>query len=387
MAFGLSATGYFGSKVRKYALSQRQTDFYQEGRREGMVQIVICQKKILHIFTSLFILVIMFFFYFYFLGQQIAGVYSVQDMQVEFGDEVIPFMGLFNGCYQVHSSSVGNDRLIYRQVGFEDQGGKFGYCDDVDDGEGGWTFYIGDLRNPCDEWLIRSWGTETFDVLEATASKWYTADGLPMDYLEANEVENVASGCGKSMFEATSDSCETVNLADSENAEESTFFGSLKVDENFASRETIPHALSHPVYYDLTSGEERTDFSLALFTGRRWVITDSARISGLRDIANLTVEDLEDFFYRQDGFSVLNQDADWVEYISEVVEVANDEGTPLRLQWYFPRLETNATLNFPSADLARPIDPVFVCVFCNALTNPCFHEGLCNGTSVNCGTK
>jgi hypothetical protein len=392
LAFRLGGSGYFGRHVKACTEDISQAEFHQDEKTYPAGRKGFDIKTHAHVLGAFSVMVIMLSWYSYFFIQQDAGVYSIQDIYVEFGDETLPYLGLFNGCYTASETGEKyNRRLVYEQAGFENDGGKFGFCNDLE-GSGGWTFFDGVSGDPCDEYIVRSGPTNTFDLLEAATTQWYTKGGLPLEYREMSEILETSRSlvCGMSMLDATRDSCEELELEGKLDALQGTsmsrYFEKIPVD-SIETDAFVDATLSHPIYVGKSSSE------VILFTGRRWVLTMTHEIVGLKNyLANTSkIDGLKNhstFFYNDKGFRAIEQENRWVLLVSEVVESGTDRGTPLGLQWYYPRYEeyeeNAANYNFPSADLTRPEDAVFGCARCTTESNPCYFEGECHDETGTC---
>jgi len=397
LAFSLSLKGYFGESMKKLTEDVRDVEFHLDStnNQSSSATLITKLKNSAHIMIAFAVLVWMLIAFSIFAVQQIEGVYSEQDIKIEFGDEVLPFLGLFNGCYKASDANEdASGRLLYEQVGFAN-GGKFGFCSDFGDGDGGWAFFIGEMGDICEKYIARSGETSTFSLLEAAKTKWYTSDDLPLDYLEITEIKTATSECGQSMFKTSIDTCPSILGFDSLPMSRLLPLNSDSIE----SRSILDASISHPIYY--YGAAEVGSFDLIFFTGRRWIRTQSARIPALGNETSLN--ETQNFFFVHDGLFNLtdNLRRSWdggvelVTAVSEIVDAARDQGSPLGLQWYFPRYETTDDTNegdswrylqrnFPLADLARPIETVLTCLHCNDETNPCHYDGECDNESGIC---
>ncbi|CAJ1968799.1 unnamed protein product [Cylindrotheca closterium] len=402
LAFGLALKGYFGQSTKSLAKDVCDAEFHRNSKKDQNIDhtLVTKLKNSAHIMMAFAVLVVILFSFTFLSIAQNRGMFSEQDIQIEFGDELLPFLGLFNGCYKASESSneQPSGRLVYEQVGYAN-GGKFGFCSDFGGGDGGWAFFIGEVGDICETFIVRSGETSTFSLLEAATTKWYTSEDLPLDYLEITEIKNPSSECGQSMLRKTIDACPAI-----------LDFDSIPMSrlpqriDNMESRSILDASVSHPIYY--YNRIEARSFDLLFFTGRRWLRTNSEHISTLAG-NETSLSDIHDFFFVKDGLFTLINDLRtspdsqtlWVSAMSGIVDVKRDQGSALGLQWYLPRYETADETsegdnsrgylqrNFPSADLTRPIDTVMTCLYCNKETNPCRYEGVCDNDSGICNCK
>lgn len=170
LAFSLSQLGYFGIKCEQATKHISEVKFQQDNRNQ-------CDKnttnfnrawfnKHAHVIGVFGILSFLIGLFFFVLISQNNGDFSAQVIKMKVNEGDVPFAALFRGCYQVKKSGETYDRrLIYQQIGFEDSGGKFGFCSDIDDrGEKAWTFMHGAEADPCIDFLSRTEGKRLLDA-------------------------------------------------------------------------------------------------------------------------------------------------------------------------------------------------------------------------------
>ncbi|CAJ1933930.1 unnamed protein product [Cylindrotheca closterium] len=197
-----------------------------------------------------------------------------------------------------------------------------------------------------------------------------------------NGMDNPLQECGRAVFETSREEvCGRIEgLAE----------GSLEilpVDDLLHNRDFFDATTARPIYYSKTPNTRTNATDLVFFTGHRWVLTDSNQLFGLNTTrAGITTVDvLQDFFYRdQVRFQSTRQIGEWVSLVSERVEISSDEGSPLGLLWFYPRYEESPLIDFPAADIARPVTAPFPCGFCDDDSNPCLYEGKCNTDTGFC---
>ena len=118
--------------------------FHRGGNKRSSNWIAEKVKKDSHIISAFAFVLVGLAVFIVLAIKQNNGEYIEHDILVEFGDEVLPFLGLFNGCYRKSESNKQiSRRVVYEQVGYP-EGGKFGFCSDFGEGDGGWIFFIGD---------------------------------------------------------------------------------------------------------------------------------------------------------------------------------------------------------------------------------------------------
>lgn len=386
LAFVLGAQGYFGSGVKQFVKSINEAKFLREeptssspfadvrkyANVAGVFAVLIAMAAV---FTNLAI-------------RQDEGNFSIPHISVEFGDEVLSYLGLFNGFYEAHEmGGQFHRRLVYQQVGVDDgHSGKLGYCLDLGDEESseGWVFFV-DSDDPCANHIARSEATNTFDVLEAGDMQWYTKDGLPLDYFEVTRLFSSSQNYWFGSYIRWNRTCEEVDLSgsftDLTGARSQKFF---KLPVDIDESQMLDATLAHPIYLGESSLEA------VLFTGRRWVLIDGNKIPNLkvyRTGASWDMVGVREFFYDKREFNPTEQTDGWVLLVSEIVEAATDSGTPLGLQWFNPRYELDSTYNVPFADLTRPQAAKMGCARCDENSYPCAHQGTCSDGICTCANR
>jgi len=381
LAFSLGGKGYFGLSAQRIIQDIMQARFLRDSKPNK------CRRKS-HVIGIFAVLAVMVGIFSNPAIQQDEGVFAIEAVTAEFGDEVISFLGLFNGCYRARKEGPSlNRRLIYEQIGSEVDGGKFGYCDNLEDGSSeGWVFFQGvSLEDACEEYLLRSDNTNTFDLLDAAATQWYTKEGQLVDYLQVSQLpkDSVSRNfpeCGLDIFNQTIDSCDLLDVPkrfDGLQDIGSLIFEKIEVSSAQAG-DHFDATRSHPIYLGQSSSE------IILFTGRRWVLTTAEQIgdelSSFRDDSTWNQSAVLDYFYKQD-FRTIEQtqreEHPWVLAVSDIVDTTTDTGTPLALQWYNVRYDSNTNQSFPFADLTRPQEATLGCARCDDDLVRCEHGGKC----------
>ncbi|KAL3935441.1 MAG: hypothetical protein SGBAC_009038 [Bacillariaceae sp.] len=415
VAFDLGSKGYFGRYVKRATEAVSEATFHRERDHawiNRVMHIIIALGVLISTMTGLGII-----FY-----RQDSNFLSIREVQVTFDDEIAPFLGLYSGCYTAVDNSklreLGDRRLFYAQDGYP-QGGKFGFCSSFETGESGWTFFVGEFRDPCESYLIRSEDTVTFSAVAAgNTLEWFTVgdEEEPIGNIEINEVTNRADDCGHTYFEASFEACPVIQALGSLSLQK--LIGTNVSDPESVSqielvrnRGVLDAAVSHAIYYgesDLSPG----GYDLIFFGGRRWIWTTTDNIPGL---ANATSPSkIRDYFYSPaegsaTGLSRLLESLlagkghRWVRFLSEAVDA--DTESPLGLEWFHPLYSDEAVsddggessaysnfiqkLAFPPADMSRLLDSAYVpsCQFCDLLKNPCFFEGVCDEQTGVCDCR
>mmetsp|Transcript_30866 Transcript_30866/g.74143 ORF Transcript_30866/g.74143 Transcript_30866/m.74143 type:complete len:720 (+) Transcript_30866:376-2535(+) len=406
IAFSLGSKGYFGRFVKRACENVREATFHREKKHQAWI------KRVLHIIIAVSVLIATFTGLMFIFARQDSNFLSVREIKVQFDDGIVPFLGLFSGCYTaVENWELGNRRLFYAQDGFP-QGGKFGFCSNFPYGESGWTFFVGEFRNPCESYLLRSGDTVTFSVLEAVeTSEWFTAgeEAEPIGNLEITEMKNRVDDCGQTYLEASFEACPMIQALGSLSLHK--LIGTNVSDtvsanqiEQIRERGVLNAAMSHAIYYgesEMTADVYESEatvgvYDLIFFTGRRWVWTTTDHIPELGNFTSPS--EITDYFYSPtegsaSGLfrlleSLLTDDVErgdverenkWVLFMSESVDA--DTASPLGLDWYRPvysdddadeesaHFKINQKLAFPPP--FRPLDKEEfpTCQFCDFSKN------------------
>ncbi|CAJ1969080.1 unnamed protein product [Cylindrotheca closterium] len=378
LAFRLAGIGYFGITTRDCVNTISEAEFSKDEKDTGVVGVAFSPswfKKYAHILGVFFIFIAMVSSFIFYAAQQYDGEYLTSTVRVEFGDETLPFLGIFNGCYTARSDGTIAERLVYEQMGRSTMQGKLAYCSGLDDGS--WVFFHeGD--DPCNNPIASSGSTKTFDVLETAESQWYTNTGLPLEYLQIYKIDETDTCGSRDLLDATRDTCLTIEF---ELEGQSSTFQKHQLSASDGG-EALDAMRSHPIYVSANGSNPE----VVIFTGRRWVLANSSNLGSWENTTALLDATGNEEFYSD----LLEANDEWILSVSEPVDRVNDQGTPLGLQWYFPRDindESNTTIdfNFRISDLTRPVD--LACTSCNSKTNPCLYEGLCRDTTGECECK
>jgi hypothetical protein len=116
-------------------------------------------------------------------------------------------------------------------------------------------------------------------------------------------------------------------------------------------------------------------------------------LSSSRDDLRWNQAAVLDYFYNQ-GFPAIEQieqieqeSREWVLAVSDIVDTTTDPGTPLALQWYNVRYESNMDRSFPFADLTRPHEAKLGCARCDDDLVRCANEGVCVDGVCECRNR
>jgi len=305
-------------------------------------------------------------------SKQWSNQYLCKRIQVEMSDEQFASLGPLNGFYDLVQSSRNDDRVTYEQQGrtlAKEARGRIGFCKNDE----AW------VNGPCDNWLVRSIQTKTFDLEDTRAMPWQLQSGRQLEYIriscfDHSFVSEIGYEAGNDANDfGFSDVCRYI-VTDSSTAGfqdiSSQNFGILESEDNPSAK---IHVYEHHVYIN-----ENRDY-IMVFLGVRWVLGSTEQFLLQNDGDDTS---LSGVFGRDDGIDWLGISG-WIDYISEPVDTNTDTGTPLDLQWYHSKHPYLG--GFPGPDLDQRVNVIFRCGVCNSETNPCFNEGLCSeGGSCSC---
>mmetsp|Transcript_4093 Transcript_4093/g.9513 ORF Transcript_4093/g.9513 Transcript_4093/m.9513 type:complete len:1082 (-) Transcript_4093:117-3362(-) len=383
LAFELSKLGYFG-KGSQLASKRIVEARFQQDNRNKVDGNRSWFRKYAHVFGVFAVLAGVFASFLYVLISQNNGNFSVQEVTLEMADGTIPFSALFNGCYRASQSDERrfiNRRIVYEQVGFEKEGGKFAYCDDVNGtDEKAWTFSLGEDFDPCVDFLVRSETTTTYNILEAGENQWFGRRGLSLDNIRLSRVLS-SSECGGFDSDFQNEGCEQLDIDGyigiAQNKKRSSSFTKTSIDVTKANVLTY-QALTHPIYVGENSTTEAYD--LIFFTGQNWVLTHPIEVDMARE--SETPISIQDYILNDDGFlstlELIVEDGKHVDLVSEIGRSLEAYETPLGKRWF--RMmdgEEDLGFNYPTPDQTRPVEVSLSCGTCNDASNPCFFDGIC----------
>jgi Leucine-rich repeat (LRR) protein len=262
----------------------------------------------------------------------------------------------------------------------------FAFCNDVE-GSPGWTFSAGTDRNPCINPEVISGDTITYELYDAGKENWYASSThIPLEFLQISKVKDLREECGRGMFEKLKDACdqlEPVGALSVMSQFRSESYNKLLLDSG--TKLFLDEAHAHPIYIHNHEEGNHTVFDLIVFTGRRWVLTDTDHIDELHDMSIQDLLDLKgvtEFFQKPKNIhTIAESEQHWVRLLSDIVPHATDSGTPIDLKWYEPEYNRELKYSFPSPRLI-PEDIMFECKRCNNSTSKCRNDGVCSANGI-----
>lgn len=386
LAFSLSQLGYFGEQCQRASKCISEAQFQLDGRNK--VDESSWNRswfyKYAHVLGVFGILAALLAVFFIVLINQTTGSFAAQVIKLEVAEGTVPFAAVFNGCYEADLQGPRYERrLSYMQRGFEESGGKFGFCGDIG-GEQAWTFSLGSASDPCDDWFGRSSPTTTYSILDlADNTQWFSDNDVLLGSLQISRVLNPSSECEGIAIDQPEEICEKLNLEGAIDANQevslSTFFNKTFVNSTRATAFTF-QALTYPIYVGSTSTPQ--NFSLVFFTGQCWVLTDVLKSKTAGN--GLSMQEYMD--NEPEFLSILNSTiylGSNVSLVTGSVLSTSNVHTPLGLRWFSMReQDPRLSYNYPSADESRPAQMTVECGTCNNSTNPCRYGGFCRANQT-----
>lgn len=218
--------------------------------------------------------------------------------------------------------------------------------------------------------------------MDANGDQWLLRDGTPISKFQLVEVgpDRFESECGDVWHSQgkAEELCPSLTM----DASLTGFVESYDWSKNFdvlTERDQIVTYYQHPVF--LGQFSESEGYEAIFFTGRRWVLSSAFRLLG-NNATSLPA--FIDRFRSNEPWllSLTATTARPYVFVSEAVAQATDQGTPLGLRWYTAQYVDG--VDFSIADISRPSDALLRCGDCDAETNPCRYEGICNAGTCEC---
>ena len=333
LAFGLSNRGYFGLNIKKEATRVKQTFYFYSTETEQRAY-----KSYYHSALLAIVLVAMYIGFFITWIKQVRGMdyytcdTNLGSIHVEFGDGVVPSLGLFSGFYELSKKQTIGSRVGYQH--FDIPQAKFGYCDQ----NSVWTFFYDDedKDDPCISVLARSSETISYDIMTIEPSTWFSMDDVPLDYIQILCSDVAPAPACHGTFSDDGEWCPSL-LVPSD-----LLIGfSPKTSRQFEALDDEIEFNKHPVYQGVSTDGQ---LDLILYTGRRWVLTDTTKLN-ISDPSELS------------GFFDSSQfPKDAIPFVSDAVSAASDTCSPANLAWHYastPRKRKKAAMR--SSNFQRPI--------------------------------
>ncbi|CAB9527771.1 Inherit from bactNOG: outer membrane autotransporter barrel [Seminavis robusta] len=401
LAFFLSQQGFAGRDNQQQAELIENTTYTIKGAKSK-------RKYLLRIVLLLVILLFMLVGWGVVVHQQNSARYLCKVLHIQFSDDLVPALGAFGGLYdlQLPSRSLFPHQVVYVE---KRSGGraKFGYCKKLE----AWTFAFDESKNidPCD-WQVKSPPTITYN-LESTASlQWVVrkaAGKAPLQFFSMAcydcQNQNSEDVCGgRGVCVDNSCQCDTKSYGLRCEFEQpcltleldvlsGTFAGTREWSSHFeaatlpsldgnnaASTGATTQVYDRPVYISET---REGFFDIVMFTGRRWVVTESKWLALGNSSGDLADPKLRLTRYLSEFHAHFSEYE--VAFISEAVDVdtPKDAATPVGIKW-FKAVVHGGQKGMQASDSNRPLDAVLLCSICEDSTNPCLYDSVCtiNGT-------
>ncbi len=170
VVFALASEGFLGRLLKKETKRLSKKSYYvshEHANSSSAMKVSIAYFVVLCVsfYTGLGIISM----------KQKSEHYRCQLIFSQFDDEILPMLGTFTGLFSIHSKKFFY-RASYRGVDFKDweRGPLLAYCDK----EKRWTLSLTKYGaskeewNPCDNWLVASSESTSFDLISTTSSPW-----------------------------------------------------------------------------------------------------------------------------------------------------------------------------------------------------------------------
>lgn len=322
------------------------------------------------------------------------GNYLPNSIIVQLDDKTRPDLGTYSGLYFL-GKTKGLDLFTKRAKYFGQRGEAiFGYCKK----ESRWTLSFGG-ENPCEDILIKSPMTESYDILRSLGSEnaWLVSEAsdasrfFPMEDFSMT-IGCISDGdCGEGKGVCRQDRCVCNEgfygfRCDFGVSPEQTCTN-LEVDEQtgifrgsreFADKFELLRGpdgkfvivYEHPVYTSEEASGGALD--LLLFTGLRWALVHTA--SSFPNAEVNSKEALAKYFLDNPRF-LATESLGNIEFLSEPVRfnTPSDTATPNGKRWDMVRAGTMDTTEYTGDSEA-----VLLCALCNNSTNPCQNGNSCS---------
>lgn len=372
-AFYLSDLGFFGSRNQAEARLISNTRYLVPQRHSPVFQVTLMVGILLAILSGWAVV----------LSRQFSGFFATNTLIVQFDDELRPELGAYTGTYTM---KVRAGRQPAQRFWFvEDQHGEgmFAYCGQTRS----WSFIVGE-EHPCDDPLVESTPTTTFDIVESGIEPWFalrpdTSYAVQMDQFTLSPVCVTTGDCGGDVTCGRNNQCECpperfgtrcefrwIDICPEIQIDPrlTSRFGAIReIATTFfllrTQRGVNVELFQRPVFMNNDTGD------LILYLGLRWGVTNIDRLVGLN---NTDVGE----FLMSDSFRPL-RDLSGLDLLSEPMRffTPQDNELPVGISWF-------TVINregLARADLdADNEGSELICAVCNDKTNKCRYDNLCN---------
>mmetsp|Transcript_9595 Transcript_9595/g.27342 ORF Transcript_9595/g.27342 Transcript_9595/m.27342 type:complete len:852 (+) Transcript_9595:87-2642(+) len=357
--------------------------------------------------------------------QQYMGHFLCKSILVQFGDAYHATLPTYSGVYVQDGYRYLDGRKVYVSRDFSgDKASYFRYCKD----HKAWVYQTMEFSDAasvtdfCDDYLMRSKKTESFDITDVKSSDWnirtLDSDNLQLTDLEYT-VEFMYFECNDCSSKTCMGRCGDNNRCicdDDHFGERCELTGPcprIKLDSR-SPPFTVSNFLLSDQYSLLTSPNEDGDekpvkvhyrpvyvadvgggyFDVMLFNGRRWMIYEvgggSINVESgdiLSGDSSDGIQSLDDIVEQvtADQFHLLF--VNWTqspEYLSASADLATPSNSvsPTGKAWF--HRGGNDAQGF---DLGESFEGHFLCEVCNPLSNACFNGGDCINGTCECYTS
>ncbi|CAJ1955621.1 unnamed protein product [Cylindrotheca closterium] len=199
LVFRLGMLGYFGGGMKNITIDIKHGDFVRQ-KIDDKGCFVRFLKKSLHRIVTYACLAIVLIMFYILSRDQIEGRYTVKNILVEINDDSVGGLSsALSGSYVAMERDLFNRRLKYVQDTAGRRSGQIMYCDEREDGRGGWVLLVTEdgspgSVDPCLDFTFTSESTLSYDVL--TIGDWYSSlcEETTVDTLNIKEAYDCSDG-------------------------------------------------------------------------------------------------------------------------------------------------------------------------------------------------
>ena len=402
IAFSVASRGFITSSIQKEC--QIVTKYKTLTRPKPQT---IAMRRVLLLLVAIGTLIP----YIFVVHRQWSGYFLCEVLYVQFDDAHRPDLEAYSGIFD----SKGNrpEKWMEGRMVYYDKTGsiRLSYCET----EKSWVFSDEKSRSPCQDYFIKSFRTESFDVMEVAGQGWSfhnvdTGEVAPMGWLaiSCNDCEKNELLCKHGKCEDRQCTCDKERMGlNCEFPEPTCSF--LYLDYETSERMVNVPAASfffeneyvvltgfnysavtmnyRPVYVSKNYDNAANNFAFLVFSGRRWILFGKPQGESSNQSAIEIVENIE-LVASQHPVDALEIFNDWKPYQPLFFSAPVNFGTisesvePTNIDWVHSQYDKRLTILDHRANDQKGVSARFLCSDCNDITNPCLNSGVCSETKT-----
>ena len=328
-------------------------------------------------------------------NNQTNGQYLSKTVRVEFDDLAHPSLGTFSGYYDILLEQKGRVFSTSRSFYFERKSEKafFGFC--AEEKVWAFSYNVTAKENVC-TYAAKSSTTENFDIVTTSGSQWYAKNPggrtVPLEIIISEWDCKLHNHCG-SHGTCVENRCECDEGYYGLECNFLTQCPRLEIDRQlgpfqgqgrkwsskfeilrFGNETAVTY--DHPVYvtenaaYALQNNPDESEFDIIFFTGRRWALAFSKSFYN-PEVGGDLESYLQHFHAHFDDYEVA--------FLSENVDAINENLSPEGLNWFQAEAKKGPGIHAASSQVTPT---VLRCTDCDAESNPCFYDGICQADAT-----